>query len=391
MFMGNGDYVNNGCEAITRGTLDILRETVKNASFIDSYFLSENKEIEPQLGVNVENKPISYPKRWTVKWFILQLLLKLYNNGIGKVLYSSHDKFIEESSVILSLGGDNYSLDYGIPKRFIEMGNYVKSKNKFFVIWGASIGPFEGEIEFEKKLIKHFKEKVDLIFVREEESYNYLIKHGLKEKTHLIADPAFMMKPSLCTNEEIGFTLPQNFISLNFSELMAKYVTDGDIEKWKAICSETVEKLYKKYQLPIILIPHVTKDKKFMEEALSKIKNVDIKMLNEKLNASQMKWVISKSEFLIAARTHATIAAFSTSTPTISLGYSIKSKGLNQLIFNSEDYLIYCNDINVDTILNKTNLIDKERDNIINLLNIKNIKLKEMALNSGKILDKLIS
>lgn len=392
MFMGNGDYRNNGCEAITRGTLNILRQSIPDYEFIDSYFLYDKNEKRTFLGEDVEIKPVFYPERWSLKWFALQIVLKFFDNKVGDLLYSSHSKYIDESSAILSLGGDNYSLDYGVPKRFLAMGDYIKKRKKPFIIWGASIGPFPHEEEFEKKLIKHYEDKVDLIFVREEESYNYLLKKGLKEKTFLIADPAFMMKPMTCSTEEIGFKLPEEFIALNFSELMSKCVTSNDLNKWKDICNKSVENIYEKYNLPIVLIPHVSRDKEFMEDALSSVmeKHKDIQMINNTLDAAQMKWVISKAKCLVAARTHATIAGFSTAVPTISLGYSIKAKGLNKLIFNSEDYLLYCNEITVNSILEKVDFIINKDIEIRDILKIKSDEMKERALSSGTILRNLL-
>jgi polysaccharide pyruvyl transferase WcaK-like protein len=388
MFIGNGDYRNNGCEAITRGSLNILRQSIPDCEFIDSYFLYDKNEKRTFLGNDVETKPVFYPKRWTFKWFVLQVVLRFFDNKVGDLLYSSHNKYIDESDAILSLGGDNYSLDYGVPKRFLAMGDYIKKRKKPFIIWGASIGPFTNEEEFERNLIKHYEDNVDLIFVREEESYNYLLGKGLKKKTYLIADPAFMMKPTTCSKEEIGFELPKEFIALNFSELMSKYVTNNDLNKWKDICNESVESIYEKYNLPIVLIPHVSRDKEFMEDALSSVmkKYQDIKMINNTLDAAQMKWIISKAKCLVAARTHATIAGFSTAVPTLSLGYSIKARGLNRLLFNSEEYLLYCDEITTNNIVEKIRLIIKTNTHIKQILIKENLKMKTIALKAGKVL-----
>jgi len=388
MFMGNGDYKNNGCEAITRGTLEVLRDTFPKSNFIDSYFFYGLKDKENFLGKDIITKPVHYPQRWTFKWIVLQIALKTSDTMIGKLLYSGHSKYIDKSAVVLSLGGDNYSLDYGVPRRFLSMGNFIKKSKKPFVIWGASIGPFHNEEEFEKRLIKHFNENVDLIFVREKESYDYLCKKGLEEKTHLMADPAFMMKPQVCSKQEIGFDLPKEYITMNFSELMATCVTNNNLDEWKKICNKSVKKIYEKYNLPIILIPHVANDKEFMEDALfdamSQYENII--MLDSRLNAAQMKWIISKSICLIAARTHATIAGFSTAVPTLSLGYSIKARGLNKLLFNSEQYLLYCEDITVNSILDKTNLLIDKQNEIRKILQVENAKMKSMALNAGNVL-----
>ena len=58
-------------------------------------------------------------------------------------------------------------------------------------------------------------------------------------------------------------------------------------------------------------------------------------------NAEQLKGVISKCRFMVAARTHASIAAYSTCVPTLVVGYSVKAKGIAKDIFGSyEDYVL---------------------------------------------------
>jgi colanic acid/amylovoran biosynthesis protein len=388
MFMGNGDYRNRGCEAITRGTLEILRSTFSESSFIDSYFLYDTNDKEIAMGNDILTKPVKYPKRWTLQWLLLQITLQFSEKATGNLLFSKQAKEIDQSSAVFSLGGDNYSLDYGVPKRFLAMGNFVKRKNKPFIIFGASIGPFKDALEFEKELITHFNENIDLIFVREEESYSYLCQKGLENKTHLMADPAFMMRPKICTAQEVGFELPEKFIAVNFSKLMATCATNGDVETWKKICNDSMEKIYKKYRLPIILIPHVAQDKEFMEITLSNAlrKYSDIKMINSELNAAQMKWVISKAKCLIAARTHATIAGFSSAVPTLSLGYSIKALGLNKLLFGHTEYLLYCKDITADNVVEKVELLLQQESQISTGLQKKQNEMKMKALESGSIL-----
>jgi colanic acid/amylovoran biosynthesis protein len=55
------------------------------------------------------------------------------------------------------------------------------------------------------------------------------------------------------------------------------------------------------------------------------------------LNCSELKYIISKCRFLIAARTHASIAAYSTCVPTLVVGYSVKAKGIAKDIFGTDD------------------------------------------------------
>ena len=55
----------------------------------------------------------------------------------------------------------------------------------------------------------------------------------------------------------------------------------------------------------------------------------------------QLKGYISRCRFFVGARTHATIAAYSSNVPTLVLGYSIKSLGIATDLFGTdENYVI---------------------------------------------------
>ena len=64
-------------------------------------------------------------------------------------------------------------------------------------------------------------------------------------------------------------------------------------------------------------------------------------VLIEDCNCMELKGFISRCRFFIGARTHATIAAYSTCVPTLVLGYSIKSRGIAKDLFGTfENYVI---------------------------------------------------
>ena len=388
LLMGNGSPENGGCEAITKGTIEILKQSLgDNVVITDAFFDYSGKY---KRNDELQIWPVRYPRRWTLSWCYLNLLLKFCPSLVGNFLYKSHRKEIEKSDVVLSLGGDNYSLDYGVPVRFIEMGRYVKKHHSAFVIWGASIGPFVSGSKFEKLISNHFNTDIDLIFAREEETVKYLGSIGVNKNVSLFADPAFMMQPEECSNK-IGFELPEKYLCINFSDLMAVYVTDGNIEEWLKICAETIDSLAIKSSLPMVFIPHVKSDYEFMQRIYPLLKNKDSVLLaNKNLNASEMKWIISKSACNIACRTHSTIASFSTSVPTISLGYSIKSKGLNLQMYGHEDYLVYKKDITAKRIIDVYKTIMNHDEEIRHSLKERNIVIKQEALKAGHCLKEYI-
>ena len=54
-------------------------------------------------------------------------------------------------------------------------------------------------------------------------------------------------------------------------------------------------------------------------------------------NCMELKGIISQCSFFVGARTHATIAAYSTGVPTLVVGYSVKARGIARDLFGTED------------------------------------------------------
>lgn len=388
LLMGNGSAENGGCEAITKGTIEILNKSFEKVVVTDAFF-----DYSGRYKRNDASKvyPVKYPRRWTLRWLVLQVLLKCFPSFVGGFLYRSHKKEIQEADVVLSLGGDNYSLDYGVPVRFIEMGKYVKRHKRSFVIWGASIGPFVSKSKFEETISKHFNDDIDWIFAREEETIKYLSSIGVEEKVSLVADPAFMMCPEECRADKIGFELPDKYVCINFSDLMAVYVTDGDMDAWLGICAETIDALADESAIPMVFIPHVKADYEFMQHIYPLLKYPGKVLLASKdLNAAEMKWIISRAECNIACRTHSTIASFSTSVPTISLGYSIKSIGLNQQMYGHEHFLLYKKTITSANVVETYKGIMLDSDKIREELHRRNQVIEQSSLNAGFMLKSIL-
>ena len=88
---------------------------------------------------------------------------------------------------------------------------------------------------------------------------------------------------------------------------------------------------------------------------------------------------------MVAARTHASIAGYSSIVPTLVIGYSVKSKGIALDLFdNYEDYVIPVNKLTPDLIIDRYQFIQKNEKNIIKILTDKMKLYKEKANNQMK-------
>ena len=57
-------------------------------------------------------------------------------------------------------------------------------------------------------------------------------------------------------------------------------------------------------------------------------------------DAETLKGYISRCRFLVAARTHASIAGYSTGVPTLVVGYSVKAKGIACDLFGDDTHYV---------------------------------------------------
>lgn len=57
-------------------------------------------------------------------------------------------------------------------------------------------------------------------------------------------------------------------------------------------------------------------------------------------DAESLKGYISRCRFLVAARTHASIAGYSTGVPTLVVGYSVKAKGIATDLFGDDTHFV---------------------------------------------------
>lgn len=405
LLIGNGSYLNRGCEAIIRGTMKILRSEF--GGHVQSHqgvvcspdTLKAQAESETDTSVHNFAIPFSHGPRWSIPWLISKL-----NSRLGTSIYP-HVRALNSPSklcsIALEVGGDNYSLDYGRPDYFMAMDRYLRDAGLPVAIWGASIGPFDKDPGFIHRVISHLL-SLDGIFLRETASYEYLLNKGLSKNLHLVADPAFVMDASLPSSQKLGFTIPVGCIGINISPLIGFFskrnkVSDP-LKHWKSQCVELLNSAAS-FNRPIVLIPHVQStevgndDFSFLNALyLSCAHNskVPLFLAPSTLTAPELKGLIASCSVFIGARTHSTIAALSSGVPTLSIAYSLKATGINRDVYGSLDYCIQIDD------LTPALLADKMQDMLINESSIRRHlaysipKFQDRAMEAGPILRTLL-
>lgn len=395
LFVGNGPYRNRGCEAIVRGTMEILSGsfgpgTTARAGVMaspETVAQQQAREIDPR----VSNFSVSrVGRRFTQKWFMGQA-----NNRLG-TLFQHHTRDLigpaQGVRAALQLGGDNYSLDYGQVMDYVEVDRFLKRRGVPVFIWGASVGPFEKEPEVARVLHAHLK-TIDGIFVRESRSQAYLARHGIIDNVHLVADPAFVMQ-KVAPTDAVQALVSDETIGINISPLVARFAGVEGVNIWRSRAAKMIEACAARTQRPILLIPHVASplpdedDFTFLQSLKERVETtagVPVGIVPP-LGAAELKWVIGRCAAFAGARTHSTIAALSSRVPTVSLSYSVKAQGINEDIFKHLDFCLPVKTVTPEQFAEAMVRLIDEGPAIRAHLNWRIPELQTRALQAGQIL-----
>ena len=411
LLAGNGNFRNHGCEAIARGVIEILTHTFGSSIRIiyAGVECAEQEWMKDFDFQQVEFFPVF--RKYSRPWAEYQINRYYGTSFMGGFAHLRH--VISQADIVLCIGGDNYSLDYGYPERFVQFDRLVLKYRKPIAYFGVSVGPFSADQKYEQKIKSHLK-RIDAICARESGTISYLSSIGVTQNVFSVADPAFVMKAVRPDPSRFVLNM-QGFIGVNFSTTVgrilfdtqeisssknASFTSSGSMKASDAIVrhyAEIAATLMDFCDNNLMFIPHVTGgshcDYVFMSKIADQLVTMGFKrplLVPDNLTAPEYKWIISQAKLFIGARTHSTIAAFSSGVPTITLSYSIKARGLTQDMYGCDDYCIDGKEVNAERILNvaKRLLADEK---CRNQLNLQAQKMTDRALFAGEIIKKLAS
>lgn len=383
MMYGHDGSLNRGCEAIVRSSSEMIKERFKDSKITLASGKPETDELLNKLDNIFNSSPVEFKPNLLQKVRIISelKLLKTEHYALGKI-YKNVIGRIKDIDVLLSIGGDNYC--YGEQPAFYEINRRVKLDGKKLVLWGCSIG----EEDMSKNKLEDLK-NFDLILARETLTYEMLKNKGLTNMK-LVADPAFTM-----SKEELPFPKgwkKNDTIGLNFSPL----VLNRNKESANAI-RELIKHILNVTESTIALTPHVmiegNDDFEILNTFYEEFKDTSrVIILPNDLNAIQYKGYIARMRAFIGARTHATIAAYSNSVPTMVLGYSVKSRGIAKDLFGYERLVLGIKEISdSDKLKSAFDEMIKDEKEIIEHLNNTIPRIKEMSYKSLYYLDELMN
>jgi colanic acid/amylovoran biosynthesis protein len=372
---GHTSFGNRGCEAIVRSTVKLLEQHLGRCQiYVPSADIARDRAQWPQADEHGVQFVRAFKSPHNKYWRHLQRLplAPLKRMGWPFPLSAEFKKTIAEVDAVLSIGGDNYSLDYLIPSLLMGMDAYAMARGVPVALWGASVGPFDKEPAFVPYVREHLA-RMAFIGARESITETYLTQTMTLPNVISVADPAFALEPEPI--DVSGFwprADGEGVLGFNVSPLIRRYRPNGEApEKLVDEIAAFLDHVTR--QMAVLLVPHViplngaskNNDAHFMAALLERVRDRHrVTMMDSRLNAAQIKGVIARCRFFIGARTHATIAALSSRVPTISIAYSVKAKGINRDLFGHTDYVLDTPEVDRTTLRGKLELL-LERESCI--------------------------
>ncbi len=327
LFYGNGSCGNHGCEAIVRGTVQLLG----NASYT---VLSENISDDVRYGLGNISEVISAKeeRRRDISFFKAYAKMKLtgnYTDMDGLYYMPVIQRLSRYADVALSVGGDNYC--YGNTAIYGYLNAAYQKNHIKTVLWGCSIEPNVVAEPSVSEDLRHYT----LVAARESITYEAVKAAGAN--VIQMPDPAFHMRAEICETDERF--LKSNVIGINISPhiIVSEEHCGAAYANYKAL----IQYILDNTDASIALIPHVVwtsnDDRIPLKQLYDDFNQNPRLILVEDHTAPELKYIISKCSFFVGARTHATIAAYSTGVPTLVVGYSVKARGIARDLFGTED------------------------------------------------------
>lgn len=231
--------------------------------------------------------------------------------------------------VALSIGGDNYC--YGVPDEIIFINRELRRMRVKTVLWGCSVSP-EAMVGRTLDDMRAY----DAVIARESVTYDALLLNGVPNVV-LAPDPAFVLPVKAVPLPEswaVG-----NTIGINASPMIMSYSADAQmtLRNYEVL----IEYIIKETDSKIALIPHVewshNDDRIPLSHLYEKYKDSGRMIMVDPCGAQILKYYISQCRFLVTARTHASIAAYSSGVPALVVGYSVKADGIAKDIFGASE------------------------------------------------------
>ena len=331
MLYEHGGSLNHGCEALVRTISAIAKEKTGAEVTLCSYAPREDHACNLQESVDTIVQNDQVLRRFSPAWFVYQFDKRVTHSKALQDRFLTEKtclRLAKDSDVSIAVGGDNYCYNKG--RQFWPTDRALRKQGEKLMLWGCSIEPRDLDEEFTRQL-----DCFDVICARGSITADALREAGLGGKTRLFPDSAFTLETRELPLPE-GF-LPGNTVGINVSPMIISNEEQGGATMKNYVA--LIEHILKETDMAVALIPHVVwsynDDRQPLRMLYDQFKETGRVVLIEDAGCSELKGYIARLRCFVGARTHSTIAAYSSCVPTLVVGYSVKAKGIAKDLFGT--------------------------------------------------------
>jgi polysaccharide pyruvyl transferase WcaK-like protein len=328
---------NKGEEAIVQGIYQGLRNQGKDVEILIFSYEPEIDRISygsqfevidgityrPMHGKNIFLR-ILETASISLRHFLFFLMWRLVGKASLKIFRGGNWRAYVDSDIIL-VGHDGVLSDLNI-----LFALFVKGIGKKSTIFGCGFKNFRFKLT--EILAPSIITKINLIVLREERSYDYLLSIGIPEnKIHLKADPAFLMEPA--ARNQVKKLLLREGIDKNERPIVGMIALNGTLyskhffenvpdeaDRYRehvSFFAALTEKIIQTTEGIAIFLPHSLEDIAIARDIKFKMGNnvENVLIIENEYSAAVLKALIQHLDFLISERLHAVIGASTVGTP----------------------------------------------------------------------------
>lgn len=306
-----------------------------------------------------------------------------------------------QTDLMIDLSGDTITEDYGPLVLLSHCIPIIIAAcfDKPFVLFGQTVGPFSWAKPFVLPLLK----RSESIIARDAFTYHYLQSIGLKREQLVSSiDTAFMLKPHFSQRVD---RLMRSFklkpkkdltIGMTISYQYQQFLKQRTGKEALKILPAVIDRFISEYDARLIFFPHVTgpgallDDRKMASDVRQACRFKDrVAVLCDELSPQEIKALISKCDLFCGARMHSNIAASTSSVPTVSLSYSVKSRGIMARL-GMADWVVEFDQLSTEYLYRTIQRLNAQRFSVSNCLKSISPQLSLKAESNVNVIKKIL-
>lgn len=307
------------------------REKLMKNIFIFGYYGFQNTGDEAILQVMVDQikENIPYAELTVLSYKARETMEKYGIKAVSRNKYGDLVKAIKESDIVIS-GGGSILQDATSARSLIYYLSIIylaKKMGKKVMFYGNGFGPITKS--FNKKLVKHIINKVDIITVRDEQSKEEMKSLGIKRDIIVTADVTFAYKS--IRDEQVEKILMDEEINTDKKIIGISIREWKNEEKYKEIIARAGDYLIGKGYEVVFISMQYPRDYIVSEEIASMMEYTP-KMLEKIYAPKELISMMKRFHVLIGMRLHSLIFSTIAGTPVLGIEYDTKIANFLQIV-----------------------------------------------------------